>query len=142
MNIPQLLAIATMTVAGCATTTPAISELSPVPRERIASVPATGATPASITIARDRSFAGSAVNYRLLVDGVLVAQIATGEYLHLQIPAGERVLEVRPNNTWGAAGDAATLQVSPGGRYAFRINSDAGLIKLLRTADESAFATR
>jgi hypothetical protein len=91
-----------------------------------------------VTIARDKSFAGSAVDYRIFLDGRLSAQLAWGEYVVFGVLPGERVIEVRhPSALVGAIGDSATLRADPKGRYFYRINSDLGQIRLLRTTEES-----
>lgn len=127
-----------MLMAGCATTAPKLSELQKIPSERefAYQIPQPGT--ASITILRDKAFAGSAVAYKLLVDGTLSAQIRSGEFILLYIPMGERVIEVRhPSARLGAIGDSATVRANSGERYYYRINSDLGQIRLLRTTEES-----
>lgn len=125
-------------VTGCATTMPTMAELDPVPAERVFANQARVVGNAELNILRDRAFAGCAIDYRLFVDGRLSAQLAMGEFVVLSIPAGERVIEVRhPNPMIGAIGDSATLRAEPNAQYYYRVNSDLGQIRLLRTTAES-----
>lgn len=130
--------VATMAVlSGCATTLPKLSELSPVPPARQLKQEKS-ASDATLTIARDKSFAGSLVGYKILLDGHLAAEISAGEFLVLGAAPGERVVEVRhPSALVGSIGDSVTLRAEPKAKYFFRINSDVGQIRLLRTTEES-----
>jgi hypothetical protein len=133
-----LAMLVTANLVGCATTLPTIEASIPVPASRVLAFNAAGVGNATLTIVRDKSFAGSAVDYLLLIDGVLAARIGYGEYVALHIPAGERIIELRhPSPLVGAVGDSATLRVDPGARYYYRINSDVGQLRLLRTTAES-----
>jgi hypothetical protein len=136
------LILASVVLAGCATTLPTIAELKPVAADRRFANPTLGDSGVSLTVLRDKSFAGSAVDYRLFIDGKLSAQLAWGEFVTLPIALGERVIEVsHPSALVGAIGDSATLRAESGGRYFYRINSDLGQIRLLRTIEESTKST-
>lgn len=137
-----LLCIAAL-FAGCATTLPAISDLKPIPEDRRFAGRAPVEGGATLTVLRDKSFAGSAVDYRIFVDGQLSAQLAWGEFVLLHIASGERVIEVRhPSALLGAIGDSATLRAEAAGKYFYRINSDLGQIRLLRTTEESVTSSQ
>ena len=128
----------TALLTGCATNQPLMSELKPIAKERhfAANVPIEGG--ASVTLLRDQSFAGSAVDYRILIDGRLSAQLAWGEFVVMHVPSGERVIELRhPSATLGAIGDSTTLRAEPAAKYFYRITSDVGQMRLLRTTAES-----
>jgi hypothetical protein len=133
-----LIAPLLLALGGCATTTPTLSELVPADPARVSFQQAPAADSASLTVARDKAFAGSAVNYLLLIDGRLAAKIATGEFVRFDLPAGEHILEIRhPSATLGAVGDAAVLKAEPAAKYFYRINSDVGVMRLLRTTEAS-----
>lgn len=139
LGFPMSLAV--FALAGCATTLPTLQSTKPVPIERLTVTPSPGAETASITIVRDSAFAGSLVNYRILIDGIVMARIAAGEFVALSVPAGDRIIEVRhPSESLGAAGDAQTVHVEKGSNLYFRINSDLGQIKLLPTTAASVGA--
>lgn len=134
--------IAAALVSGCATTAPMLSELRPAPptREYAFRTPKAG-NDAMLTVLRDSAFAGSAVAYHLIVNGELAARIRAGEFVRLYVPSGDVVIEVRhPSAHFGAIGDSASLTAEPRGRYFYRINSDLGQIKLLRTTASSVGA--
>ncbi len=123
---------------GCATTLPTISELEQVPEERRFAHQTSKEGGAVLTVLRDKAFTGGGVDYRLFVDGKLSAQLAWGEFVVLYVLPGERVIEVRhPSALLGAIGDSTTLRAEPDGKYFYRINSDIGQIRILRTTEDS-----
>ena len=130
--------LAAVVLAGCASTVPTTAELKPTPDARLFDNKTAQADSAKLTILRDRGFAGSAIDWRVLIDGKLSAQIAWGEFAVLYIPPGERVIEVRhPSPTIGVIGDSSTLRAERSGAYFYRINADVGIVKLLRTTSEA-----
>lgn len=137
-RILLLIALFSTMAAGCATTIPTMAELQPTPAERVFANQTRVEGNAELNILRDKAFSGSAIDYRLFVDGRLSAQLAMGEFVILSIPAGERVIEVRhPSSVIGAVGDSATLRAEPNAQYYYRVNSDFGQIRLLRTTADS-----
>lgn len=125
-------------LSGCATTVPTTAELKPTPLERITANKAKEPDSATLTILRDKGFVGSAIDWRILVDGTPTAQIAWGEFAVLYVKPGERIIEVRhPSPTIGMVGDSTTLRAEPGAVYFYRINADVGMVKLLRTTSEA-----
>lgn len=133
-----ILIIAAVAVVGCATTVPTMSELQPIPENRIFANQLRADGNAELSIFRDKSFSGSAIDYRIFIDGELSAQLAWGEFVFLSLPAGEHVIEVRhPSTLIGAIGDSTTLRAESNAQYYYRVNSDAGQIRLLRTTVES-----
>lgn len=125
--------------SGCATTVPKMADLTPVADDRRFS----NQTPADgnvvVIVLRDKAFAGGGVNYRLLIDGKLAAKVAAGEFVVLYVSPGEHVIEVRhPSALLGAIGDSSTLRAEANVKYFYRINSDLGQIRLLRTTEDSA----
>ncbi|MBU2538120.1 MAG: DUF2846 domain-containing protein [Proteobacteria bacterium] len=134
-----ILTIVALSVVGCATTVPTMAELQPVPENRVFANQLQTEGNAELAVLRDKSFSGSAVDYRLFVDGKLSAQLAWGEFVIMSLPAGERIIEIRhPSPLVGAIGDSATLRAEPNVTYYYRVNSDSGQIRLLRTTAESA----
>lgn len=137
-----ILALALALFAGC-TTLPTVNGTKPIPANRTFALQAEAPGTAAITIIRDSSFAGSAIRYRVLIDGVLAAMIWTGERGTFYVPPGEHVIEVQhPDSGIGAIGDSDAVQATTAGRYFYRVNSDVGMIKLLRTTEVSATAER
>jgi hypothetical protein len=133
-----MLLLATLFIGGCATTIPTLSDSKKITPEKHFAYQNPQQGNASLTVLRDRAFAGSAVDYRLLIDGILSAQISAGEFATLYIPAGERVIEIRhPSAFIGTAGDSATLRAEENMKYYYRINSDLGQMPLLRTTEAS-----
>lgn len=91
-------------------------------------------TQKNLIVVRDNAFAGSMVKYQLFIDGFLVAKIGAGEHVELCVESGYRLIELKhPLPMIGAIGDSVEIQVHPSRKYAFRINSDLGIIRLLRT---------
>lgn len=132
------LLTATLFIGGCATTIPTLSDSKKIPAEKYFAHQNPQQGSASLTVLRDRAFAGSAVDYRLLIDGTLSAQISAGEFATLYIPTGERVIEIRhPSAFIGTAGDSAILRAEENMKYYYRINSDLGQMRLLRTTEAS-----
>lgn len=132
-----LAALLSSCLAACSTV-PTIDSSRQITADRQLALQAPVADGASVIVLRDRSFSGSLVNYRLLVDGKVAAELGTGEYVTLHVPAGECLLEVRhPSATLGAIGDSQTLRADARARYYYRVNSDIGQIRLLRTTEES-----
>ncbi len=133
-----LILVVLLGTGGCATTVPTMAELQPAPENKIFANQVRTEGNAEVSVLRDKSFSGSVVDYRLLVDGKLSAQLAWGEFVVLSLPAGDRVIEVRhPSALVGSIGDSTTLRAEPNGKYYYRINSDHGQIRLLRTTVES-----
>lgn len=139
-----LAVLVLVTGSGCATSVPTMSELRLVPAARtFAAAQSRSPGAATITVMRDKAFAGGAVDYQLLLDGELIARIGRGEYVVALAEPGERVLEVRhPAETWGTPGDSQSWRLEPAGDYYFRINSDVGLMRLVRTTRSSALGNR
>lgn len=91
-----------------------------------------------MTVVRDKAFAGSLVAYQVLIDGTVAAKLRSGEMVTLYVGAGDRIIEVRhPSPSIGAIGDSETVRAEAGTSYYFRVNSDLGQIRLLRTTAES-----
>jgi hypothetical protein len=127
-----------MAVGGCATTTPTLAASKPVSTDRVLAFGSPIERSARLVVVRDQAFAGSLVAYDLLVDGTLAAKARTGEMVTFFVLPGERILEVRhPSPRLGAIGDSDTVRAEEGRDYYFRINSDLGQIRLLRTTAES-----
>lgn len=142
MTIPMMrLAAAALVAAmlcGCATTVPTTADLKPTPQERITASRTKEPDSATLTILRDKGFVGSAIDWRVLIDGMPAAQIAWGEFAVLYVKPGERIIEVRhPSPTIGMVGDSTTLRAEPGAAYFYRINADVGVVKLLRTTSDA-----
>lgn len=137
-----LAALLLVVLTGCATTVPTTADLIPTPPDRITANKAKQPDSATITILRDKAFVASAIDWRILVDGALSAQVAWGEFAVLYLKPGERVIEVRhPSPTIGMIGDSTTLRAEPGAAYFYRINADVGMVKLLRTTSEAIGAS-
>lgn len=132
-----LAVLLSASVAACSTV-PTIDTSKQIASDRQLALQAPVPDGASVIVLRDRSFVGSMVNYRLLVDGKVAAELGTGEYVTLHVPPGERLLEVRhPSTLIGAIGDSNTLRAESGTRYYYRVNSDIGQVRLLRTTEDS-----
>lgn len=132
----------TLVLTGC-TTLPTVNGTRPIPANRVFALQAESPGAAAITVIRDSSFAGSAIRYRVLIDGVLAARISTGERGTFYVKPGEHVIEVRhPDSGIGAIGDSDAVQAVASAKYFYRVNSDLGLIKLLRTTEASATEVR
>jgi hypothetical protein len=130
-----------ISASGCATTTPTLAASKSVSADRILAFGSPAGNSARLVVVRDRAFAGSIINYHLLVDGTLAAKVGGGEVVTLFVDPGERILEVRhPSATMGAVGDSDTVRAEDGVACYFRINSDLGQIRLLRTTAESVGA--
>ncbi len=136
------LAVLVAALTGCATSTPRLSDLKPIEDDRRLSFGSPVENGASITFLRLQSFAGSAANYQLLIDGETGARLAFGEHVTLFVKSGERIIEVRGPELLGMGGiaDSTTLMADPGGKYFYRIASDIGKIQLLRTTEQSVAA--
>ena len=131
-------ALVAATLGGCATTVPTTADLQPTPQDRITTHRAKEPDSAMPTILRNKGFVGSAIDWRVLIDGTPAAQIAWGEFAVLYVKPGERIIEVRhPSPTIGMVGDSATLRAESGAAYCYRINADDGVVKLLRTTSEA-----
>jgi DNA-directed RNA polymerase subunit H (RpoH/RPB5) len=136
------LGLLSLLLAGC-TTLPTINGTDPIPANRLFALQTETPGAAAVTIIRDSSFAGSAIRYRVLIDGMLAAMIWTGERATFYVQPGEHVIEVQhPDSGLGAIGDSDAVQAVASGRYFYRVNSDLGMIKLLRTTVVSATAER
>ena len=115
-----------------------MTDLKPVTEDRRFSNQTPSEGNVTLTVLRDKAFAGAIVDYSLLIDGKLCAEIGWGEFVVLYMLPGERVIEVRHPNPWaGSIGDSTTLRAELNGKYFYRINSDVGQIRLLRTTEES-----
>jgi hypothetical protein len=137
----QTLLVASHLLVGCSTL-PTVSDTTPVPTDRMRTPFASPTQEsAKLVLLRDTSAAGGMVAYVIIVNGTEAARIRTGERAELYVPQGDTLIEIRhPSVHFGAAGDSATLTAKPGMAYFFRINSDLGQIKLLRTSESSANA--
>lgn len=119
--------------------TPRQAELTPAAQARVFLLQDKLPGSASVTLLRDKAFWGAGVNYRVLVDGAIAADLGWGEWVSFQLQPGERLIELRhPSPTMGAVGDSATLNAQPNGHYFYRINSELGQMRLLRTTEASA----
>jgi len=133
-----VVVVAALSLAGCATTTPTISESKSAPSDRILAFASADAGDVRLIVVRDKAFAGSAVAYQVLIDGTVSAKLRAGEMATFHVHAGDRILEVRhPSATFGAIGDSDAIRTEAGSSYYSRINSDLGQIRLLRTTAES-----
>lgn len=133
-----VIAVAGSLLGGCATTTPTIAESKAAPPDRILAFASPEAGDVRLIIVRDNAFAGGAVAYQVVIDGTVSAKLRAGETATFHVRAGDRILEVRhPSSTLGAIGDSETVHTEAGSSYYFRINSDLGQIRLLRTTPES-----
>ena len=125
-------------VGGCATVVPTLSDSKPIPKAQVFANAAQAPGAGTVTVLRDRALSGSALRYRLLIDGKLSAKIAIGEFVTFYLPPGEHLVELRnPIPRGGPFGDSLILQVTPGAEYFFRVVSDAEQMRLLRTTKDS-----
>jgi hypothetical protein len=132
------IVLAGSSLAGCATTTPTIAQSKSVPSDRVLAFNSPDSGNVRLTIVRDKAFAGSAVAYQILIDGTVSAKLRAGEMATFYVGTGDRILEVRhPSSIVGAIGDSETIHAEAGNSYYFRINSDLGQIRLVRTTAES-----
>ncbi len=65
----------------------------PIPE--VAAVPETGEQFATITVVRKEQFALSGVVFTVVLDGVPIANLRTGQYLRFRVAPSEHILQVR-----------------------------------------------
>lgn len=117
------IAIATASLAGCAT--------APIPGDQAIDVPASrvrtakwagnGVGTGRVIVKRDKGFSGSACFIRLFVDGESVADMDTAERLVMHLPTGEHVLSA---STVGSMCGAVVVETM--------LNADSSRTKMLR----------
>jgi hypothetical protein len=125
MTVIALAVVAT----GCASSPVKVSESHPVPADRL--LPGLSAfaqpsdTTAKIIVIRDSGFIGGGARTKLLIDGVPVAKLRTGERVQCFVKAGDHILGVTPEPNLGAADAEIQSIVAAGRTYHFRISVTA-----------------
>lgn len=119
-------------LSGCAATSPTLHDEQPVAKQYM---PPTGA--ATVTVMRDRGFAGGGVPLHILLNGQLAAKLWIGQDVTIGVAAGDNLIEVRtPMPVLQGAGDSVSIAARPGSHYYFRLS--AAPIKLLQITEATA----
>ena len=127
-----LFFVGALLLAACASTTPTISNTTPVAAAEVSGYRTQTADSGAVHIFRDEGFAGSAVRYRLFVDNQQVATIAVSERVTLHLPAGDHFLEVKaPGPQFLVTpGESRIVTIKAGSDSYFRITSDGSSIRV------------
>lgn len=127
-----LFSVAALLLAACASTTPTVSNTTPVEAAEVTGFRTPTADSGAVHILRDEGFAGSAVRYRLFVDNQQVATIAVSERVTIHLPAGDHFLEVKaPGPQFLVTpGESRIVSIKSGSDSYFRITSDGSSIRI------------
>lgn len=116
-----------LALAGCASSSLPLSQLAPVPVERIQWKEAIPSSAGMLVIARDSGFSGSAAKVLVAIDGMAAADIRSGEVMRLQVEPGRRVITA---SAFAAVGGelrrprSLEVTVRPGAETVVRIGFD------------------
>lgn len=95
MRTYLFLIIASVVLAGCATTPPSLSEIRPAPKERLLAFQnKTEATSSKLVVTRDTGLVGGMCFYTLSINNVLAARLDTSETASFYLEPGELLLRV------------------------------------------------
>jgi hypothetical protein len=123
-----ILAIAAVSVSGCATSPVSSSSAPDVPPQRIINssltTPFQGA--ALLVVTRDRGLMGSACNSRVFIDGQPIADLAPGERVVAYVLEGEHVVGATATGICGGGTAETGAAVKAGQSKAYRISSGQG----------------
>lgn len=124
------IALASLLVAGCAT--------SPVPYKEAKQVSATNllagyalyskpsATSVRVVVVRDSGMLGAAAPAKLSIDGVEVAKLWSSEGIELHMPPASYIFAVEPSPRLMGALVESSVEIKPQRKYAFRLSLTQG----------------
>ena len=122
----------------CETTPIAAMSASPVPKDRILSLPTvdgSAAGTARMTVTRDSGLFGSGPSILLTINKKEVAYFRTSETLTLALAPGEYFVSVVPHPAFGASPREYEVQLKPGANSHYRISVTQGGVLFQRTTE-------
>ena len=131
MNLKNsaLVLLSLAALVGCATTSLPIAELKNVPPDRIAWKESASEGAATLLIARDSGFTGSAATAMVSIDGLAAAEIEAQELARLRASPGRRTVSVWIRAPMGAVlhkPRSLEVTLAPNGTVLLRIGFDDG----------------
>ena len=128
-------------LTGCSTVPVTLNEAKDAPPANVlGKVQVASSQPAKLTIIRDKSaLGGSVVSFYVLVNGVQVVRLSTGEKYTLPVEPGEVFLSVR-SDAIGATNKPLQIETTfkPAKSYVYRVGNDSNwLLNLQRDLDLS-----
>lgn len=135
MRLYSALASVLLLGACAATHPPSADELHPAPAQQVESMPvAKSATPATVRVARDVGYIGSAVFMHVSLDGKKIAALNPGEFIEFRVDPGEYLLSAIPTNIFNER-HPTVIEVTwrAGTTYRYRVGMDANMsVNILR----------
>lgn len=124
----KLISVAVLlALTSCATTPLPAEQADPVPAKRLHAFQQQSPDSAVLVVTRDKGFTGSACNTLLMVDGQLVAEIASGETARFYIPAGDVILGMNSTAMCGGGLKEREVKLVAGKMKRYRISIDTSM---------------
>lgn len=93
----SLLGLAVVATVSCATKPIAQTDAHPVPSERVFAFQQVSEGATRLVVIRDKGFAGKACAFAFYFNGQLAAELRAGEYVELNVPAGNAIIGIAPS---------------------------------------------
>ena len=131
--LPAIAIMASMILAGCATTVTPTSEAAQGTVLNGFGKSAPGTVP--VVLKRDNGLMGGACSHGLYVDGAAVANLRAGQLVTVYLRPGPHIIGARPNGICGGGDAEVEITVREGRSNSVRVGSDqSGSLRIQPTA--------
>lgn len=124
--------VGALLLAGCSTSPISADKADPVPQSRLHAF--TAKNESQLVVTRDSGAYGAGINYSLYIDGVLAADLASGEVARFGLKPGRHILGIKPSSTFGGSPHESEIDIKAAETVRRRISLDGGGFYLTPTA--------